>query len=98
MTGNVCRKSPPSTRTALPNNFCSRLNLAMFYEMPRVNFYGADATILEYYGLPQLSGSVIRAPKIRFQILTPHSETHTGLIQRMQSQFPQGMKIRGRGT
>ncbi|GFS91921.1 hypothetical protein TNCV_1930991 [Trichonephila clavipes] len=33
----------------------------------------------EYYGYLALSGKVIRTPKIRFQILTSHSETNTGL-------------------
>ncbi|GFU63848.1 transposon Ty3-I Gag-Pol polyprotein [Trichonephila clavipes] len=33
----------------------------------------------ENYGRPALSGKVIRTPKIRFQILTPHSKTHMGL-------------------
>ncbi|GFV65227.1 hypothetical protein TNCV_4572271 [Trichonephila clavipes] len=39
----------------------------------------AGATVLEYYGHPTLSGNVNRTPKIQFQILTPHSKTHTGL-------------------
>ncbi|GFY08515.1 hypothetical protein TNCV_809481 [Trichonephila clavipes] len=37
------------------------------------------ATVREYYGHTALSGNVIRTPKVRFQILTPHSKTHKGL-------------------
>ncbi|GFU33416.1 hypothetical protein TNCV_4362381 [Trichonephila clavipes] len=39
----------------------------------------AVATVREYYGHPALSGNVIKIPKLRLQILTPHSKTQTGL-------------------
>ncbi|GFU26043.1 hypothetical protein TNCV_5105221 [Trichonephila clavipes] len=39
MTGNISRKSPPK-------GFCSRLNLAKFHEMPRVNAYRLQYTHL----------------------------------------------------
>ncbi|GFX67169.1 hypothetical protein TNCV_2185161 [Trichonephila clavipes] len=41
--------------------------------------FKVSAPVREYYSYPALSGNVIRTPEIRFQILTAHFKTHTGL-------------------